>query len=296
MRSKPTNPTIGRPLCIRSDAIVSCCSLPADFVQTLAPAANRSSTKSVSGLMTTWPFKPCGRPMRPTTAQSSQLTSIPDIELRFLPVLLRSERHQCPQRRRRASLTTDDFPHVARRRRQRVDLHAAPLVLGHSHRVGAVDECPGNDFYDVLDRVGHLLRFDHRCRAEIARQMLTEQRAHGIRGLRALLQPVLDAPLVQVDLRRLRARVVRPDVLDKTAVARRTRLGDHYTKIGLLGRAHPPQTNRQHFLSYQPRTNEARTYRDLINPHGPPFFRFLPPAAAKLPACAACGIFGIFGM
>src|ERR1051325_2224494 len=263
MRSKPMNPTIGRPFCMRSDAIVSCRSLPPAFVQTLAPAANRSSAKSVSGLMTTWPFKPCGRAMRPTTAQSSQLTSIPDIELRFLPVLLRGERNECPQRGRRASLTTDDLAHIAWGCRQRVDHHSAPLVLGHPHGLRMVDERLGDDLDDVLDRIAHLLRFDNRCGTEIARQVLAEQRAHRIGRLRALFQPVLDARFVQVDLRRLRARVVRPDVLDKAAVARRTRLGDHYTKIGLLGRAHPPQTNRQHFLSYQPRTNEARTYRDL---------------------------------
>ena len=40
-----------------------------------APAANRSSGKSVSALTMTWPRRPCGRAMRPTTAISSQVRS-----------------------------------------------------------------------------------------------------------------------------------------------------------------------------------------------------------------------------
>src|SRR5207253_8267096 len=61
-----------------------------------------------------------------------------------------------------------DLPHVTRRRRQRVDRHAPPLVLGHADRVGMIDECSRDHFNDGSNRVGSvagLFRRRHYCAA-----------------------------------------------------------------------------------------------------------------------------------
>jgi hypothetical protein len=49
MRLNPSTPTIARPFCDRDDSTVNRSSPAADRVQHVAPVANRSSTKSVSG-------------------------------------------------------------------------------------------------------------------------------------------------------------------------------------------------------------------------------------------------------
>src|SRR6266508_1688079 len=68
-----------------------------------------------------------------------------------------------------------------------------------------------------------------------------QQAARGFAGLRALLQPLHHFVHVDLDLHRVRHRVVVPEVLDKAAVARRARVRHHQAVKGVLLRPHPPQ-------------------------------------------------------
>src|ERR1051325_7945748 len=92
-------------------------------------------------------------------------------------------------------------------------------------------------------------------------------RAVVVGRLRALRQPGLAAPLVQDALRRLRPRVIRPEVFDEAAVARRTRLRDHYAEIGLLGRPQPPQTNREHRISQTTKVTKNAKKQIFLRAH-----------------------------
>src|SRR5205814_7456808 len=66
-----------------------------------------------------------------------------------------------------------------------------------------------------------------------------EQSLDGLRGLRALGEPVLDPLLVELDRRRVGLRVVAPDYLDELAVARRARVGGDDAEHRVLLRPDP---------------------------------------------------------
>src|SRR5690348_12785994 len=68
-----------------------------------------------------------------------------------------------------------------------------------------------------------------------------QQAARGFARLGALLQPLLHFVHVDLDLDRLRHRVVVTKVLDEAAVARRARVRHHQAVEGMLLRPHPPQ-------------------------------------------------------
>ena len=74
-----------------------------------------------------------------------------------------------------------------------------------------------------------------------------EQLLHGLGGLRALAEPVLDLLLVELDQRRIVLRVVAPDDLDELAVARRARVGhdDAVDRVLLRPDARQPHSYRQ---------------------------------------------------
>src|SRR5688572_15628647 len=61
-----------------------------------------------------------------------------------------------------------------------------------------------------LDRRRQTLR-------QVLRQVLRQQRTDGVGGTRALAQPVLHPLLIELHVSRLRARIIRADVLDETA-------------------------------------------------------------------------------
>src|SRR5688500_5662501 len=164
MVANPENPTTGLPFCTRAEVIVSASSPRSERVHIVAPLVNRSSTKSVSGLTITWPPRPCGRAIRPTSTMSSQLIddfrideltksatanlsssqnssvrqfvnfSIANVQLRPRAVLLGRQRHQGSQRRRRSSLPPDNLAHIPRSGRQLEHGRAAPFALVHVHR------------------------------------------------------------------------------------------------------------------------------------------------------------------
>src|SRR5437899_6582189 len=68
-----------------------------------------------------------------------------------------------------------------------------------------------------------------------------QQAARRFAGLRALLQPLHNFVHVDLDLHGFRHRVVVPEMLDKAAVARRSRVRHHETVEGVFLRPHPPQ-------------------------------------------------------
>src|SRR5690348_4395590 len=68
-----------------------------------------------------------------------------------------------------------------------------------------------------------------------------QQAARGFARLGALLQPFLHFVHVDLDLDRLRHRVVVTEVLDEAAVTRRARVRHHQAVEGMLLRPHPPQ-------------------------------------------------------
>src|SRR2546429_9347674 len=68
-----------------------------------------------------------------------------------------------------------------------------------------------------------------------------QQAARRLARLRALLQPLHYFFHVDLDLRRFGHRVVVPEMLDKTTVARRARVGHNKAVEGVLFRPHPPQ-------------------------------------------------------
>src|SRR6185436_9390526 len=61
--------------------------------------------------------------------------------------------------------------------------------------------------------------------------------------------PVARAVLVDLDHRRLLARIVVPEDLDETPVAPRARIGHHHAVVRLLGGPGPSQPDRQHAFS-----------------------------------------------
>ena len=73
--------------------------------------------------------------------------------------------------------------------------------------------------------------------------MPSNERAHRIGWLRPLLQPEVDALLVDVHAGRLGPRIVVSENLDEAAVARRARIGDDDAeKRALLGTRRPNST------------------------------------------------------
>src|SRR5512133_80760 len=83
----------------------------------------------------------------------------------------------------------------------------------------------------------------------LLRLRLLEQHRHGLAGLRARLEPVLDP--IRLELQELGPprRVVHPDVLDVPAVARLARVGRHHVIEGRLvrARARQPKNHRHEF-------------------------------------------------
>src|ERR1043166_1193140 len=76
--------------------------------------------------------------------------------------------------------------------------------------------------------------------------MTRNQRPNGIRRLRALLDPEVDALLVHLHDSRLGARVVMSEDLDERAVARGARIGDDDAKEGAFLGTGATQTNGDH--------------------------------------------------
>src|SRR5688572_1283078 len=72
---------------------------------------------------------------------------------------------------------------------------------------------------------------------------LLEQRLHLVRRHRADRQPVGGTLGVDLELGILGLRVVVPELVHETAIARRLRLRDHDAELGVLLGAHAPQTN-----------------------------------------------------
>src|SRR5437870_4852365 len=70
-----------------------------------------------------------------------------------------------------------------------------------------------------------------------------------IRGLRPLFQPVIHALLIDVDKRRLRARIVVSEDLDEAAVARGARIGDDDAEERTLFGTCATKTNHNHLFS-----------------------------------------------
>src|SRR5215218_7518397 len=94
-----------------------------------------------------------------------------------------------------------------------------------------------------------------------------QQLAHLVRGLRALLEPLPRLLLVHLDVRRLRARVVRPDAVYKAPVARAARIRDHYPVEGRPLRTVPrePDLYRHLFTSPALELSLSRPERHLRN-------------------------------
>src|SRR6266545_4866573 len=78
---------------------------------------------------------------------------VANIQLCPLAVLLGGQRNQRSERGSGTPLPPDDLSHVARRRRQRVDRHASPLVLGHAYCIRTIDERARDHFNHGPDRV-----------------------------------------------------------------------------------------------------------------------------------------------
>src|SRR5690242_9835746 len=68
-----------------------------------------------------------------------------------------------------------------------------------------------------------------------------QQAARRFARLCSLLQPLLHFVHVDLDLDRLRHRVVVPQMLDKASVARRARVRHHQAVEGVFLRPHPPK-------------------------------------------------------
>src|SRR2546426_4117341 len=97
-----------------------------------------------------------------------------------------------------------------------------------------------------------------------------QQAARRLARLRALLQPLHYFFHVDLDLRRFGHRVVVPEMLDKTTVARRARVGHNKAVEGVLFRPHPPQP-------------------DLYQPVPPcPYIRGSPPSLPLRPTVPNC--------
>src|SRR2546423_1511437 len=117
-----------------------------------APGRNPSSGKSVSRFTNSWPRRPCGRAIRPTTAISAQIMrlliglsigicnqstignrqsavspTLPYLERHLFAFALAGGRGERPQRRGRAPLTADHLRDVLRRHEQLDERHL--LVL-----------------------------------------------------------------------------------------------------------------------------------------------------------------------
>src|SRR5947199_4070073 len=75
-----------------------------------------------------------------------------------------------------------------------------------------------------------------------------QQAARRLARLCALLQPLLYFCHVDLDLHRVGHRVVVPEVLDETAVARRARVRHHEAVEGVFLRPHPPQPDLYQLL------------------------------------------------
>src|SRR5438552_14531067 len=96
-----------------------------------------------------------------------------------------------------------------------------------------------------------------------------QQAARRFAGLRALLQPLHNFVRVDLDLHRVRHRVVVPQVLDKAAIARGARVRHHEAVEGVFLRPHPPQP-------------------DLYQPAPPcPYIRGIPASLPLRPNCLA---------
>src|SRR5262245_27044751 len=95
--------------------------------------------------------------------------------------------------------------------------------------------------------------------------MARDERAHRVRRLCALAEPVCEPLGVDSDHRWLRTWIVVTEDFDEAAVARRLGVGhDHTEKRTLLGTC-PAQTNRQHLsLLHDP---GARNLREPVSLH-----------------------------
>src|SRR5262249_12828645 len=71
----------------------------------------------------------------------------------------------------------------------------------------------------------------------------SEQRGHGIRRLSAIFQPTQSFLLIDMDSRRLDQRIVPADILDNSAIAGRTGIGNHNTIARGLFLPHSFQAN-----------------------------------------------------
>src|SRR5437763_17151313 len=78
---------------------------------------------------------------------------------------------------------------------------------------------------------GFGLRF---CRTRLRLSRLLDQPAHGVGGLRAFANPVLNAVSFEIDLRRLAGRIVRPEILEICAVAFGLLFFDYYVILGMV--------------------------------------------------------------
>ena len=80
------------------------------------------------------------------------------------------------------------------------------------------------------------LTCSRRCRFRNRRGVLLDQSGHRLRGLRAILDPVLDTVVLQLDGHWLRDRIVEPDHLYRPAVARSFFINhDHPVRRFFLG-------------------------------------------------------------
>src|ERR1035437_9105152 len=98
--------------------------------------------------------------------------------------------------------------------------------------------------------------------------MPREQRPYGVGRLRALADPVVDALLLDIDERRLGARVVVAQDFDEAAVAGGARVGHHDAEERALLGTGTAQTNRYH-LSVSFTAREARSPRSWFAARAP---------------------------
>src|SRR5690606_25282954 len=122
-----------------------------------------------------------------------------------------------------------------------------------------------------------------------------QQAAHGIGGLRAVLQPFQRLFLVDLDVGRLGQRIVVADFLDETAVARRTRIGDDDAVERSLVVAQPSQPDTHCHVGFTSPSESTLRMPDADDAGAPDSpLPAVPVSLIRTETASACRIFSSF--